>query len=309
METILICPFCGGQAFIPRFEVNDYWLERKDVHVKFVQCSQCGLIFQNPRPDRAEMEAHYPQSYEVFAAKGHNRSSFFYRYGWKKRCELITRHKKSGRLLDLGCANGSFLEWMKQTSGAWELYGIEPAKSAAQKAANAGFNVFEGVLEDAHYPDGYFDVITAWDVLEHLADPQKALWELYRTLKVDGLLVLRFPDADSLDARIFGKYWAGIDAPRHLYVFSGSTIARLLEKMGFSILDQNSRVGGYLNFVKSIRFALTAKQVKSAYRNPILKLLSNPLSRVIAAPFFYLKDTLSKGSEIVLIASKKGRNE
>ncbi len=155
-----------------------------------------------------------PKSTRCSQPDGSGATDLLFRYGMSRRDQMVTRFKQSGRMLDVGCATGVFLQWF-QAGGSWDLYGLELSEGAARVARAAGLNVFIGQLEEAAYPENYFDVVTFWDVLEHISDPRSALLETRRILKPDGILVLRLPNAASLDARIFRQYWSGLDAPRH----------------------------------------------------------------------------------------------
>ncbi len=303
METV-ICNLCGSSHSSILFEIGDFWLERVHECFTYVRCNKCGLVYQNPRPNSIEIVAYYPQEYEVFQSNRHAKYRFLLNYGMHRRSRFITRHKSFGKLLDVGCANGSFLHWMKQYD-YWDLYGIEPNQESAESARKHGIQVATGTLEQVAYPPAFFDVLTLWDVVEHLHDPLNTLRELNRIIKPDGVLVMRFPNLDSLDARLFGKYWAGFDAPRHLYVFDNHSMEEMLRLAGFSIFEKSTQVGGYLNFVKSIRFALTGNKISSTIRTPIIRLLSSLPVRIAFSPLFFLKDSGLRGSELIIVAKRE----
>lgn len=307
METVTTCLLCGCDQTAPLFTCADFWLDRKTVTATFVRCRQCGLVYQNPRPSAQEMPSHYPPEYEVFQ-DGRQRTGFVLRYGMRKRSRFVTRFKPRGRLLDVGCAGGNFLEWMQQIGG-WEVSGVETGESAADQARQKGLNVTTGDLFSAAYTGAYFDAVTLWDVIEHVPDPLALLREVHRILKPDGILVMRLPNIDSLDARWFGRYWAGLDAPRHLYVFGLRTLDQLLRQSGFAAVQRSTQVGGYLNFVKSIRFLFTGRGVDTPVARLLLRLLASSPVRLTLLPVFYLKDLNLRGSELVVAARKEGTFE
>jgi SAM-dependent methyltransferase len=302
METVS-CILCGSNQYALLYEAADYWLENLQMRARFVRCEHCGLVYQNPRPAVLEIGAFYPDAYEVFQSGEHRQRAPGFRYGMKRRSSFITRYKQSGILLDVGCATGVFLRWMEQTGG-WVVYGVEPSDRAAQAARQQGLNVTTGTLEDARHPSAFFDAVTLWDVVEHLHDPVAALREVHRVLKPDGILVMRLPNLDSIDARLFGKYWAGLDAPRHLYIFRIQTLKDLLGETGFQAVEMNSQVGGYLNFVKSVRFSLVGRGAGKFTRKFISGFLASLPVRLCFAPFFTLKDMHLRGSELVVVARK-----
>jgi 2-polyprenyl-3-methyl-5-hydroxy-6-metoxy-1,4-benzoquinol methylase len=299
METTA-CALCGSSESQPLYQIADYWSDRLDIQASLVTCARCGLIYQNPRPTRAEMGQHYGPEYEVFAKKG---GGLFPNRGQVQRCAMVTAQKQPGSLLDIGCATGTFLLEMQKQPG-WTLTGLEPDAGAAEAARANGLQVIHSSLDELELPDASFDAVTMWDVLEHLHDPSAALGKIHRLLKPGGVLVARLPNGASHDARLFGPYWAGLDAPRHLYVFTPQTLAALLGQNGFELVATNTHLGNYLNFVKSVRFALTAKRWSQTRRKWVNRLLANPVSRLLAAPLFALRDANQGGSALTFAARK-----
>jgi len=136
-----------------------------------------------------------------------------------------------GRLLDVGCGNGSFLVQMKQLG--WEVTGIEPDGEAASfSRKNYGLDVFKGPLEEAKYPNEHFDTITMNHVIEHVLDPISLLKECRRILRPGGKLIVITPNIDSLGQRIFREAWLHWDPPRHLFLFSSETLGETARRAG-----------------------------------------------------------------------------
>jgi len=254
-----------------------------------------------------EMLAHYPSEYnEHISVRKNNRLlNWAANYGLRKRTKYVTRHKHVGRVLDIGCATGRFLDTLTPF-GDWELYGVEPSPYAAKIARqNTLLTIYEGVLESTHFPNDYFDVITMWDVLEHVHNPLMTLQEIARILKPDGILVFRVPNYDSTQRKQFGKYWAGYEPPRHLYVFSPKILSQMLEKTNLTMIDWTTKSSNYLTFVLSIRFVLTGKGIKRTTREQILQWLNHPISRLAFAPFFYVGGIFEKGPLLVVTAQRQ----
>lgn len=306
METTA-CAICGSDASRPIYELSDYYLDRPHVMARLVQCTQCGLIYQNPRPTLGEMGEHYPADYGPYRGSGERPNAVLqmaYDYGMWKRRRYVTRYKPGGTLLDIGCSTGEVMRSFRST-GTWAVHGVEINPDVAEMARSQhGLNVFGGALEEAAYPDRHFDAITMWDVFEHLHDPNATLQEVHRVLKDDGLLVIRVPNAASWDAQVFGRYWAGLDAPRHTYVFTPETLTRILAQNGFTVQRHNSGIGSYMVFVLSVQFWLTARRVSPAARARWLRLLRHPAVRLSTAPFFFVPSQLTKGSLLVTQAHK-----
>lgn len=138
-----------------------------------------------------------------------------------------------GRLLDVGAATGFFVE--QSNSIGWDAVGIEPSEWAATDArTELGVDVQTGDLESIRFPDAAFEVVTLWEVIEHLPDPRTTPREIRRILRPDGRLILSTPDAGSLAARLSGKRWLGWrKVPEHLFFFDRLNLDRLLIQEGF----------------------------------------------------------------------------
>lgn len=309
METIK-CNICGSSEQDILYEIPDYLLDRDGISTTLVKCPQCGLIFQNPRPTIEEMDIHYPPEYDSYLPaseqiQGSWLMSKAINYGIYKRCKVVREQVREGDILDIGCATGEFLRGMSNYPG-WKAYGVEPNHYAANLARQRyGLEVFNGTLEKAAYPNDSFDVVTLWDVFEHLHDPTGTLVEIHRILKTNGVVIVRVPNAYSWDARWFGRYWAGLDAPRHLYVFEPMTLSRIFTMAGFEVNKFECRIGSYPTFVLSLRFWMVGNGIKKSTINASVRVLQHPIARIITAPIFYLTSIGLKGPLITLTVTKR----
>lgn len=141
-----------------------------------------------------------------------------------------------GRLLDFGCGNGKFLAQMRQMG--WDVTGFEPDTTAAQVAReHHGLDVYEGEIEQAGLSESSFDVITMNHVIEHLLDPVHTLQVCAGLLKKGGRLVVVTPNVASLGHRWFRHAWRGLEPPRHLHLFSLSSLGACAEAGGLGVRD------------------------------------------------------------------------
>ncbi|MFZ2096330.1 MAG: class I SAM-dependent methyltransferase [Anaerolineales bacterium] len=304
------CNLCGSFENTIIYQGPDLLLNKSDKVFTLVKCDRCGLIYQNPRLTQDEIRKYYPEDYEPYF---HEKNANWllrkiYRYGVDKRCRIIDSLKvkdKPARLLDIGCSTGLLLYTLRK-SRSWEVWGVEPSEYAI-KIAREQFQleVFNGTLLQANYPDSFFDAVTLWDVLEHLPDPSSTLAEISRITRPQSYLVLRIPNSDSLDAKLFGSTWAGLDLPRHNYVFSNRNIRRLLAKNGFEVESISCNIGNYPTFALSVRFWLTKRSTGESDYRKIVRVLNHPITRLITAPFFYFYGLFLLGSEITVVAKKK----
>ena len=304
------CMLCGSSEQDILYIIPDYLLNRTGISTTLVKCPQCGLIFQNPRLAIDEMEIHYPPDYDSYLpATGPEKSSWLMskaiNYGIYKRCKVVREQFREGNILDIGCATGEFLSGMSNYPG-WRTFGVEPNHYAANLARQKyGLDVFIGTLEQAAYQSGFFDVITLWDVFEHLHDPVGTLNEIHRILKTKGIVIVRVPNAYSWDARLFKQYWAGLDAPRHLYVFEPLTLKMIFTLAGFDVDKIECRIGSYPTFVLSLRFWMVGRGVKKSTIELINRILQHPLARILTAPIFFVSSIGLKGPLITLTAVKR----
>lgn len=140
---------------------------------------------------------------------------------------------EGGRLLDVGCGNGSFLDKMRQLG--WEVAGVEPdGEAVAIARERLGLEIFKGALDEARFPDESFDAITMNHVIEHVPDPIGLLKECYRIMKLNGRLTIIIPNITSFGHNKFGEHWRGLEVPRHLTLFSPAALQTCAESAGFT---------------------------------------------------------------------------
>lgn len=238
MEKLDACPVCNHREFELFSKIKDHFLSGETFNLN--QCKNCGFVFTNPRPEANDLGRYY-QSEEYFSHSKTKKGliTFLYNtvknYSLGRKYKLISSHKNTGTILDIGCATGEFLNYFK--SKGWETIGIEPAENPRTFAIqNYSLDVRD---EDsiANLDKESFDVITMWHVLEHIPGLNERIDQIRQLLKPDGLLVIALPNYLSWDAKFYGNFWAGFDVPRHLYHFSQESLKRLLDKFQFSVFD------------------------------------------------------------------------
>jgi len=143
------------------------------------------------------------------------------------------------RLLDVGSGAGSILQAARRAG--WDAEGLEVSRPAVEYTRRAGFKVFCGELAEAKYPADYFDVVTASEVLEHVAEPQAMLDEIVRLLRPGGLFWGTTPHGRGLSARLLGMKWSTVSPPEHLQLFSLGGLRGMLERAGFRRVRVTSR--------------------------------------------------------------------
>lgn len=253
----VVCDWCGSSSTKLLFEGPDRLLKQPG-RFRMVRCQQCGLIRQNPRLTWKSLRHFYPEDYVSYAPLIRDETSRWRRmerrYGMRKRMRAIERFQRGGRLLDVGCGTGIFLE-EAQRSKHWEVMGLEPNEKAATYARQAlQVPILPGLFHEIALPSDSVDVITLWNVLEHLDHPISSLRHAHRLLRDDGWLVFSIPNVESLDALIFGHYWLGWDLPRHLYLFPRSVLRTVLTATGFRIVAMRCIAASYAALGHSLEF-------------------------------------------------------
>jgi SAM-dependent methyltransferase len=241
------CPICGHAGAQEWLRGPDRFHGRQEKYT-LVRCPACSLVWLSHPPKPAEMHLHYTDAYHnLISAAGENSPA---RWGFRK--EALDKYKQSGILLDLGCSSGSFLEFMQSES--WKLYGIEMSAGEARSAEQRSeAKVFVGDILDAPFPRESFDVITCFDVLEHLYEPKRVMARVAEWLKPGGIFYVLVPNVDSAEGRVFGSYWHGLELPRHLFHYSPASLKFLAESAGLREVSletrRNPAVGTSLRYV------------------------------------------------------------
>lgn len=223
------CNLCGSENFVHLFSASHYLSYPEEFNI--VKCKDCGLVFLNPRPDDEELNKYYsPEYFSEVAEPG-----FFKRCFALDKVRLIKNLKSRGRLLDVGCGRGEFLQQMEDYG--WEVWGVDTSAVACKYTQERLRNgkIFNQDLLTSNLPEAYFDIVTFWHSLEHLKDPFSSLTEARRILKEDGILVIACPNFSSFSSKFFKRRWYALDTPFHLYQFSPLTLQKLLKRAGFRI--------------------------------------------------------------------------
>lgn len=310
VETIR-CDLCGADDSALVLREKDR-LHHIEGIFDLVRCCRCGLMYINPRPGPEEMSCYYPEDYGPYRVVSRhssflNRLDKWYGSDKRRRAVLARAPRASGRVLDIGCSTGAFLEAMRRQPG-WEAYGVEVNVEVARYAREViGLDVFAGTLDEAQYPDAFFDIVTLWDVLEHLHGPRETLAEVARIVKPGGLLVASIPNPSCPEARLFAEYWAGWDAPRHLYIFTCQTLSQVLNQVGFEVREFASFTGRYQVTILSLGNWLDDHVSQQAWRRLLKRAVGSLPIRLLTLPFYAIADRLNQSSVITVFAQRRLR--
>jgi len=230
------CPVCECRIVRSYKWSRDFiWSGEK---FSLVECAKCGFIFTNPRPATVDLPRYYPASYytrispsEVMSHHDKVRLA-----SARRRLRQLAAYCARGRLLDVGSGDGLFLQ-LSNAQGCWQAVGVERDIAAAVNSRHS--RQVDTVCGDAlmlPFLERSFDVVTCWDVLEHVPWPRQVVREFHRVLRPGGVVACAVPNIHSLEARLWGPFWGGLDVPRHLNHFSMATLRYLFYSERFHIL-------------------------------------------------------------------------
>lgn len=229
------CPLCQSSQFKKFLGCRDIQGGRKiSDELFFLQkCRRCSLIFLNPRPK--DIFLYYPKDY---FSHGLGLYTFFFRlYGrilyQFRKAQVVNTARSFGKIIDIGAGEGKFLKMFKDSKT--KKFAVEPQKPGLDilKRNLPEVKIWNSTLQEAEIQENFFDVATAWHVLEHFDDPEGNLKKIHQILKPGGHFFAAVPNIDSFGFKIGRENWYYLDVPRHLFHFSPKTTKRLLTKVGF----------------------------------------------------------------------------
>ena len=299
------CPFCGKDR--PEFyQSGPDRAYATPGRFQLVRCRSCRLVYLNPRPPEDEISGLYPPDYgphQVVRSRLGLLRRIDVSYGISKRARFVERYVgRRGYALDFGCGTGEFLVDLK--SRGWRVVGQEVSANAARLAIEAGLDIRTCKLEECGFEAESFDLVTLWDVIEHLHDPLSALHEIRRILRPSGTLVLSTPDLKSLDSRLFSGWWHGLEVPRHLVLFEPNTIERILQCAGFETVDRKYISGSYHVRLLSAQAFIRDLRVPEPLRRALSVLAGLPFWRLASWPVFRLLERAGIGPVMTIAARK-----
>ena len=276
-------------------------------------CKTCQLVRLSPRPTVQAIAKYYPEDYGAYVNPasinaisdgdklgvrnairntvlsslgydaGHLRlwqkilrpllSRIYYKQGTYGYGDLFPRFVPEGRALEIGCGNGFFLTYLKKHG--WEVKGIDLSSHAARQAKELfDIDVFNGEIQDAPYEPESFDFIRLSHVVEHFFDPLESMKSVYSLLKPGGIVYVEVPNAEGIGAEISGPYWYGWDAPRHLFMFTPSTINQTLKDAGFKKVKTRTHL--WDSFAWAMNYKFEEESGERLENRPIVRTEDSP---------------------------------
>lgn len=297
-------PLC----FICQNDLQERWStipvpEKMDTFSIF-HCRQCNLEQTWPQPKN--MSPYYSDYYG-------SRHGFTARYCAQRRLSWVKQWSHHpGKLLDVGCGEGTFL--LAAARAGWEVSGVDINPKLAQKQGLKVYSQLSDIQDSTS-----FDCITLWHSLEHMHEPQEILKKIKKILAPNGLLIIAVPNAKGWQAKLFGKYWLHRDIPRHLYHFGSQSLLRLLHSYEFEIVKSRHQEFEYdllgwsqsllncLSNNQNVFFKLLTGKQSFSTKTKILNLIGGIFFSALALPLIPIS-SLAKSGGTLIVASRLTRD-
>jgi SAM-dependent methyltransferase len=248
-RTVVPCPVCNGFEAKLYIDGDDNEISVESVgssrtllsHGRVIRCSFCGLAYRSFRPNNDQLSRLYRVADDsTYEAEMPNRLRTARRHQ-----RIIEKHVRgTGSVLDVGCASGAFLRQMRESG--WGVTGVEPSEAQFRRATKVlgdNANIQQCVLQEASL-QGDFDLVTMWDVLEHVTHPREFLSLAATLLRPGGSLVLNVPRIDSPAARLLGRRWPVLLA-EHLNYFTVPSLRLCGEAAGLRLAHTGQRAAAF----------------------------------------------------------------
>ena len=239
MDPFMKCPICEYPSCTRHYQMVDRFFRASTDRFPLYRCSSCGLLFLDEETVIERIPEFYPPGYwwegegDVWGLEQRYRE-WMVRNDQLRFLLSVVPEPRNCRLLDVGCGGGTFLKLASQVG--FEVFGLEQSPEAVRiSREHLSDRVLQGSEEELISRGEQFDLITLFHVLEHLPSPFAYLKNLKKLLKKPAGLVIQAPNSRSLQAKIFGSRWYGLDCPRHLYNYTSFSLLHLLGRAGFRI--------------------------------------------------------------------------
>lgn len=235
------CYHCNADDY--RFKlIGEDDLTGKEGNFQYVQCNNCGLVYQNPRIHIDQIKSFYDSEYIAHRKKTdwgiltplYERAMNKHDRDKEKLVKKFVSLNSHTEVLDVGCAVGTFLLYLKQKNEC-RISGVD-FKDDLVYPGFEQIEFFQGLFYDQKIAENRFDLITMWHFLEHCYDPNKSLQMAGKILKKEGKLIIEVPRYGSLTQKLFGSKWPGVQAPQHTALYTKKILKQMVEKNGLRIV-------------------------------------------------------------------------
>jgi len=264
------CPICKNRNINQKIQQASFTI---------YQCSNCSFEFLDLK-NKSAIKKIYNKNYfhgKLSGVKGYTDYNLLEKDLIREslaKLTIIKKHSDFKSLLDLGAGTGVFLTEAKKQG--YNIFGNDISSYAVKKLRAKKIKAYLGSIENNILPKAEFDIVTAWDVLEHIPNLTKALNSIHNSLKPGGLLFITTPDTGSIDARLLGKNWYGYKKiPEHICFFNKRSLSLLLSSSNFEVISYEKwgfyrsldfileKLQNYSNFFKIVRNFIHLTPIKN----------------------------------------------
>jgi 2-polyprenyl-3-methyl-5-hydroxy-6-metoxy-1,4-benzoquinol methylase len=268
------CPVCSDTNLEKLFSLQRFLI---------FACKNCTLQITKNKSKISYSRYHRDTDYKDLSS--HFKNIF------QSRVNLLSKYvPKKGKVLDIGCSTGNFLDLYK--SMGWETWGIEPSKSS-QVALHKGHKVENTNFEDSKLPNNYFDLIIMNHTLEHLSEPTKITNKATKLLNKNGILFIDVPNVGSLRAKLYDKKWPYYLPDEHLQHFNKKSLDVLMKASNLKVVQFKSRSGIF-------EFANPTKEIFTS----LFTLKKRFFNHILSFPIDLISTITNQGDSISVIAKK-----
>ena len=270
------CPICNSNKAVQILKENKF-----DIY----KCLSCDLQFVWPQPNKEALKRTYSKKYfhgNVLTPKGyedyHQLNHELIKEA-KKKIKFIEKYSVEKNLLDIGCGTGIFLEEARRRG--YKISGNEISSYALKSLKQKNITCFPGAVESGILPKERFDIITAWDVIEHIPKIKRAFKEVVGSLKEGGYLFLTTPDTQTIDSLLMGRLWYNYKkAPEHVLFLNRKSIAKLSKTSNLKLISVTQ-----WGFYRNLSFLIKRLPLPSFISRSLLSLLK--LLKLSNLTFFF----------------------
>jgi len=258
-----LCQSADQAVYIPEFHLHS----KRNI----LKCRNCGLVFIQDLPqdklDDTYWDVKDSGEFTIYDDTRDEAENDFI-----KKLEVVDQlQKHKGILLDVGCGTGNFL--VIANKDGWQVLGVEISHAAVEYVRkNFSFDIHEGPIENSKIASESLDVVTMWDVIEHIQNPNETLVAVRRIIKKGGVLVVETPDQRSffkiictflykLSRRKFSYLLNYVYYVPHYFFYNQITLRKILEKHGFRVIRSDKDETGYRFAVEKIKLHFGNKKI------------------------------------------------
>jgi 2-polyprenyl-3-methyl-5-hydroxy-6-metoxy-1,4-benzoquinol methylase len=228
------CPLCNSGNIVSLKKYQTAYLTK---------CRDCSFVFSKRKPTTDELKDHYKK----YPAESVISPITISRY--EELLQKFEPFRKTNNILDVGCGDGYFLEVAKKQK--WNVFGTEFREESIKICSEKGIHMHHGTLSTLQNASGHFDIITSFEVLEHINNPLEEIALFSQLLRSEGAAYITTPNFNSLSRYTLSNKWNVIDYPEHLSYYTIRTLRSLFHRFNFSIIDHSATGISVTRFVQS----------------------------------------------------------